>query len=139
MNERVFFLIIGAEMKKKSAAQKHDQKIIDALTKIDSPIYDKKHNLYVYLDNNQSRSNETRFEHIAKFGHDLKVSDINVVKEGINNYLVYKKDPVYKQTFNYYLLRRGDKKGFIKISIQIDSANPTKAWVKTIFITYRIK
>ena len=36
--------------------------------------------------NDRARSNETRFEHIAKKNHQLKVRDIELIPEGINEY-----------------------------------------------------
>ena len=101
-------------------------------------MYDKKHDFYIYVEGN-ARSNQTRVDHIVEYGHDLKVRDLECVPEGIVHYFSYKKDPVYKNTFNYYIDRKGDDKGFIKVSIQIDSNDHKRAWIKTIFITYVIK
>ncbi|MCR4911491.1 MAG: hypothetical protein K5925_03090 [Bacilli bacterium] len=101
-------------------------------------MFDKKHGYYLYLED-KARSNQSRTEHIVKFGHDLKVRDIELVPDGINNYFQYKKDPVYKNTFNYYIKRGGQDKGLIKVSIQIDHLDTSYAWIKTIFITYNIK
>lgn len=53
-------------MSKRKQTKRYDENIIDALKKLPSPIYDKKHNIYVYVNNDQARSDETRFEHIAK-------------------------------------------------------------------------
>ena len=78
-------------------------------------------------------------EHIIDCSHDLKVRDIESIPDGIQSYFAYKKDPVYKNTFNYYLYRKGKDKGFIKVSIRINDKDNTKAWIKTVFITYRIK
>ena len=112
--------------------------LIEAIEKWPNPMYDKKHNYYIYVEG-RARSNQTRIEHIVQNRHDLKVRDLNLVPSGINNYFVYRKDPVYKDTWNYYLIRGGSDKGFIKISIQIDHKDSTKAWVKTVYITYRVK
>ena len=101
-------------------------------------MYDKKHNYCIYVDK-EARSNQTRTQHIIRQGHDLKVRDLEVVPDGINNYFDYKIDPTHKNTFNYYLLRKGEDKGFVKVSIEIDSQNKAKAWIKTVFITYKIK
>ena len=114
------------------------QPLIDAVNKLPNPLIDKKHNLSIYIEG-RARSNQTRVEHIAEYGHDLKVRDIKLIVEGIKHYFEYKKDPVYKNTFNYYIVRGGKDKGFVKVSIRIDDNNPKRAWVKTIFITYRIK
>ena len=59
--------------------------------------------------------------------------------EGITHYFEYKKDPTYKNTFNYYIKRKGNDKGFIKVSIRISDKDPKHAWIKTIFITYKLK
>lgn len=114
------------------------QNLIDAIKKWPVPIHDKKHGFDIYVAG-RARSNQTREEHIVEYGHDLKARDITLVPKGILNYFDYRKDPVYKNTYNYYLKRRGKDKGFIKVSIRIDDYNPKRAWVKTIFITYRIK
>lgn len=119
--------------------QKYDsEKLIEAIEKWPTPIIDKKHQLSIYVEG-RARSNQTRVEHIVEYGHDLKVRDLESVPEGITNYFAYKKDPTYKDTYNYYLKRKGEDKGLIKISIQIDNNNPKRAWIKTIYITYHIK
>ena len=101
-------------------------------------MYDKKHNRYIYVEG-RARSNQTRIEHIVQNRHDLKVRDLNLVPNGINNYFDYKKDPIYKDTWNYYLIRGGADKGFIKVSIQVDHRDHSRAWIKTVYITYRVK
>lgn len=101
------------------------------------PIYDIKHDLHIYVEG-QARSNQTRLEHIVESSHDLKVRDLVDVPNGINGYFVYKKDPVYKDTYNYYLYRKGKDKGFTKVSIQIDHKNPRRAWIKTIYIAHKM-
>lgn len=112
--------------------------LIAEIKKWPNPMYDKKHGYYIYVEG-RARSNQTRIEHIVEFGHDLKARDLEIVPSGILNYFEYKKDPICKNTFNYYLLRKGQDKGFVKVSIQIDHKDHTKAWVKTVFITYKIK
>ena len=112
--------------------------LIETIKKWPNPMYDKKHGFFIYVEG-RARSNQTREEHIVEYGHDLKVRDLELVPEGIKNYFEYKKDPVYKDTFNYYLIRKGLDKGFVKVSIQIDSNDKTRAWIKTIFIAYKIK
>ena len=114
------------------------EKLIEAINKLPNPLIDKKHNLEIYIEG-YARSNQTRVEHIVDYSHDLKVRDIELIVEGIKNYFCYNKDPIYKDTFNYYLVRKGKDKGFIKVSIQIDPRNKKRAWIKTIFITYHIK
>ena len=111
---------------------------IEAINKWRLPFYDKKHNYYIYL-NERARSNQTRINHIIDYSHNLKARDLQLVPGGINDYFEYKKDPVYKNTFNYYIKRGGKDKGMIKVSIRIDDNNAEKAWIKTIFITYNLK
>ena len=112
--------------------------LIEAINKWPNPMFDKKHGYYIYVEG-RARSNQTRIEHIIEYSHDLKARDLELVPEGITHYFKYKKDPIYKDTYNYYLIRKGNDKGFVKISIQIDVKEKTKAWIKTIFITYKIK
>ena len=112
--------------------------LIEAIEKWPNPMYDKKHNHYIYVEG-RARSNQTRIEHIVQNRHDLKVRDLNLVPNGINNYFDYTKDPIYKDTWNYYLIRGGADKGFIKVSIQVDHRDHSRAWIKTIYITYRVK
>lgn len=102
------------------------------------PFFDKKHNHYIFIDG-KARSNQTRIEHIIQYGHNLKARDLSLVPRGIETYFDYKKDPVYKNTFNYYIKRGGTDKGFIKVSIRKSDIDNTKAWIKTIFITYKLK
>lgn len=71
-------------MSKKRYTTKYDPKIVEAIKKLPSPIYDKRHDIYVYFNDVKVRCNETRFEHIAKQYHELKVRDINLIKNGIN-------------------------------------------------------
>lgn len=112
--------------------------LIEAIKKWPNPIYDKKHDFYIYIEG-MARSNQTRIEHIIEYRHNLKVRDLKLVPNGINDYIEYKKDPIYKNTYNYYLKRGGKDKGFIKISLRISDSQPHVAWIKTIFITYRLK
>ena len=121
--------------KKRKPKVYNPEHLIEVIKKWPNPMYDKKHGYYLYVEG-RARSNQTRIEHIIEYSHDLKARDLELVPDGIKNYFDYKKDPVYKDTFNYYLIRKGLDKGFIKISIQIDSKNKKKAWIKTIFITY---
>ena len=117
----------------------HNQKnLINAINKLPNPLYDKKHNLYLYIEG-RARSNETRTDHIVEYGHDLKIRDIESIEKGINNYQFYCKDPYYKQTYTYYIARKGKDKGLIKVAIRISEVDRHKAWIKTIYITYKIK
>lgn len=113
--------------------------LIDAIKRWPNPIYDSRHGYHIYVEAGRARSNQTRIEHIVEKAHDLKVRDLESVPKGINDYFAYKKDPVYKNTYNYYLKRKAMDKGFIKISIRINDYNPKEAWIKTIYITYKIK
>ncbi len=124
---------------KKKAGAKYDQKLIEALEKLPSTIEDKKHGFTIVVRNDQARSNETRFEHIAKKNHELKVRDIELIPEGIKNYLKFSKSIDIKDTYYYYIKRRGRDYGYIQVAILIDKYDRKKAWIKTIFIAYRIK
>ena len=125
-------------MKQKSG-EKYDQKLIDALEKLPSTIEDKKHGFVIVVRNDKARSNETRFEHIAKKNHELKVRDIELIPEGINNYLKFSKSNEIKDTYYYYIKRKGKDRGYIQVAVLIDKYDRKKAWIKTIFIAYRIK
>jgi len=117
----------------------YDQNIVEALEKLPSSIFDKKHNLTILVRNDQARSNQTRFQHIARKDHQLKVRDIESIPEGINKYVRYVKSKTIKDTFYYYIDRKGDDKGFIEVAILVDIMNKNIAYIKTIFITYRIE
>ena len=123
----------------KKKEKQYDQNLIDALLKLPNPLVDYKHLLFIFIDAGRARSNESRIEHIIKSSHDLKVRDIQSIPNGIINYLYFIKDPVYKNTFNYYIKRKGEDKGFIKVSIRLDDNRKGRAWIKTIYITYKIK
>ena len=112
--------------------------LIKEIKKWPNPMYDKKHGYYIYVEG-RARSNQTRVEHIVEYGHDLKVRDLKLIPKGIENYFDYRKDPTYKNTFNYYIKRGGLDKGLIKVSIRISEDDSSHAWIKTIYITYRIK
>ena len=112
--------------------------LIAAVNSLPNPMIDSKHNLSIFIEG-KARSNQTRVEHIVEYSHVLKVRDIQAIPRGIKEYFAYKKDPTYKNTYNYYIIRKGKDKGFIKVSIRIDDNNPNRAWVKTIYVTYRIK
>ena len=124
-----------SKKKQKNTNQKPLQEVIE---KWSLPFYDQRHGHYIYLYD-KARSNETRTEHIINSRHNLKVRDLEMVPAGINNYFAYKKDPIYKDTFNYYLVRKGLDRGFIKISVQLDGKDKSKGWIKTIYITYHLK
>ena len=126
-------------MRKQKNRKTYDENLITALKKLQSPIYDKKHDLYVYVRNDMARSNESRFEHIAKNMHELKVRDIESIPEGINKYVKYSKSKELKDTYYYYIDRKGEDKGFLQIAIKLIEEEKNKYYVKAIFITYRIK
>ena len=117
----------------------YDQNLINALKKLPNPIIDEEHNLLIYLDDNRARSNQSRFEHIVGYRHELTIKDIESIPEGIKTPFKYRKDKIRKRTYNYYLKRRGELKGLIKVSIVIDNKNERKAKIKTIFITRIVK
>ena len=115
----------------------HDQRIINALEKIQSPIFDKRHNLYIYFINDRVRSNETRFEHISKTSHELQVHDVERIRRQLNSIKTkFKPDKEHKYTVNYYIQRYGyTDLIYIKMSVLIDEYNSKRGKVKTIFIT----
>ena len=129
---------MGLIMTKRKPSTYNPAELLKEINKWPNPIYDKKHDILIYIEG-RARSNQTRVEHIIDYSHDLKARDLALVPQGITNYFAYKKDPIYKNTFNYYINRKGLDRGFIKVSIQIDNNNSKKAWIKTIFITYVIK
>ncbi len=112
--------------------------LVEVIEQWNLPFHDERHGYFIYVEGN-ARSNQTRVEHIVEYSHDLKVRDLKRVPKGINKYLKFKKDPYYKNTFNYYITRGGKDRGFIKVSIQVDHHDSKKAWIKTIYITYVIK
>ena len=117
----------------------YDQNLIDALKELPSEIEDKKHNLIICVSNDLARSNETRFEHIAKRYHELKVRDIKAIPEGIRKYVLFIKSKEIKNTYYYFIKRSGKSKGFIQVAIQVEANNIHRAYIKTIYITYRLK
>ena len=96
-----YYFVMAKKRKPKVYNPEH---LIEAIKKWPNPMYDKKHGYYLYVEG-RARSNQTRIEHIIEYGHDLKVRDLELVPDGIKNYFDYKKDPVYKNTFNYYIKR----------------------------------
>ena len=106
-------------MSKKKAKPHNPEKLIEVIEKWSLPIYDIKHDLYIYVEG-QARSNQTRLEHIVESSHDLKVRDLMDVPNGINGYFVYKKDPVYKTTISIEKARiKGLQKYQSKLIIRI--------------------
>lgn len=118
---------------------KYDLKIIEALKKLPPLIEDRRHGFVIYIRDDQARSNETRFQHIAKKMHELKVRDIESIPEGIKNYIRFSKSKDIKDTYYYHIKRKGGDKGFIQVAILVDINDKKIAYLKTIFIAYRIK
>ncbi len=118
---------------------KYDLKLIEALKKLPPLIEDKKHGFIINVRDDQARSNETRFQHIAKKMHELKVRDIESIPEGIKDYIKFAKSKEIKDTYYYYIKRKGGDKGFIQVAILVDINDKKIAYLKTIFIAYRIK
>lgn len=114
------------------------QKLMDALKVLPNPMEDKKHGLLIYIEGN-ARSNQTREQHIIKESHELKVRDIELIPNGIIDYVLYKKDPRYEKTYNYFIHRKGKDKGFVKVSIRISDRDSHHAWIKTVYVTYNLK
>lgn len=113
--------------------------MVQELKKLPNPIEDKRHNLYIYFDNNQARSNQTRFQHLFTIRHMLKVNDIRRIKNGIKT-CIFRKDLERTDTYNIYIKRFSySDSEYIKISLQIDPRKPRIANVKTMFITKTIK
>ena len=125
-------------MAKKKIKNYNPSHLIEAINRWPNPMIDNKHGYNLYVEG-KARSNQSRIEHIVEYSHDLKVRDLDSVPEGITNYFSYKKDPVYKNTYNYYIRRKGQDKGFIKVSIRISDNDNKYAWIKTVFISYKIK
>ena len=126
-------------MSKKRNSKYYDKNIIEALQKLPETIEDKKHNLIIYVRNDQARSNETRFEHIAKNAHELKVKDIESIPNGISCYVKFRKSENLKETYYYYIKRNNKLKGYIQLAVKLYKGERNKAYIKTIFITYSIK
>ena len=118
---------------------KYDQNLIEALRQLPSVIEDKRHGFVIEIKDDRARSNETRFEHIAKKCHELKVRDIKAIPEGIKNYVKFTKSNEIENTYYYFINRKGEDRGFIEVAILIDEDNPKKARIKTIFIAHRFK
>ena len=136
---RTFFALLLSHNMSRRKPKTYDSKhLVDAIKKWPNPIYDKRHGYYLYVVNKR-RAKETRIEHIVQYRHNLSARDLELVPNGIINYFDYKKDPTYKNTYSYYIKRGGMDKGFVKVSIRIDDNNPNRAWIKTIFITYKLK
>lgn len=122
----------------KKSSEKYDQKIIEALKKLPKQIEDKRHGFVIEFKDERARSNETRFQHIAKKEHQLKVRDIEAIPEGIKDYVKFSKSLSLKDTYYYYINRKGKDKGFIQLAIKLIEGEAKKYYIKTIFVAYRI-
>ena len=115
----------------------HDEKIIKALEKVKTPIFDQLRNLNIYFKE-RSRSNETGLEHIAKNYHNLDVSDIDLLVGGIKKPYRHSKDKRFPKTYCYYYKRKRDRKNYIKVIVKVENDMKT-AYISSIFITSKIK
>ena len=123
----------------KKANEKYDIKLIEALKKLSPLIEDKRHGFIIQIRDDKARSNETRFQHIAKKMHELKVRDIESIPEGIKNYVKFTVSKELKDTYYYFINRKGKDKGFIQLAIKLKEGEKKVYYVKTIFISYRLK
>lgn len=123
----------------KKSYSKYNLKIIEALEKLPPTIEDKRHGFIISVEDDKSRSNETRFQHIAKSTHELKVRDIETIIEGIKNYVRFTKSKELKDTYYYYIKRKGGNKGFIQLAIKLKEGESKIYYIKTVFIAYKIK
>ena len=117
----------------------YDPKIIEELKKLPNPIHDKKHNWHIYFMNDRARSNQTRFEHISRLVHELTAKDIKSIREELANSAILKKEKGRRDTFNYYIPRKGNKRQYVKVSIRIVDWKERMAEVKTIVATNKLK
>ena len=117
----------------KNKKKGHNSDIVEALKRLPNPIEDKIHEKIIFFDENRARSNESRFEHIAAKRHNLTVKDIEYIPVGIQTSRL-KKDKTKKDTYNYYIQKKGSNNLYIKISVRIDAKNSRIAKVKTIFV-----
>lgn len=123
----------------KKANEKYDIKLIEALKKLPPLIEDKRHGFIIQIRDDKARSNETRFQHIAKKMHELKVRDIESIPEGIKNYVKFTVSKELKDTYYYFINRKGKDKGFIQLAIKLKEGEKKVYYVKTIFVSYRLK
>ena len=133
---------IGLEpknMSKQMKKGKWKRDLMAAINRLPPKIEDKKHGLTIVFANNQSRSNETRFEHFAKTSHHLTARDINYLCKGILGDAALRKDPSRKRVFNYFFKRLGSNTQYIQVSILIDKKNPHLACVRTLFVVSHVK
>ena len=116
----------------------YEEKIINALNEIPNPLEDKKHRIFIKIENDRARSNESRFEHIISSRHELQQSDIKRIPKKIGTSEL-KKDKERTDTYNLYIKRNNYGDDYIKISLEIDFKKSNVGIVKTIFITRVLK
>ena len=132
-------LLFARSMARKNTKRDYDQNLLNALKKIPHVIEDKRHNLTIHFENDDARSNQSRFEHIVKQSHRLTVKDVETIDKELTKSAKLKKDKSRKGSYNYYIQRNKCSGEYIKISISIDKLDNHIAKVKTIFITKVIK
>jgi len=118
----------------KKKGPSYETKMINALKNLPNPLEDFRHSLLLYFVDNRARSNETRYEHIIKSSHGLLPADIKYIPEGIKKSKL-KKDKLRKWTYEYVFERKGNKREYMKICVQLDKDDSHIAVVKTIFIS----
>ena len=122
--------------KKKSLS--HEQKLINALKTLPYELDDNKHRIKVRFEDDQARSNESRFEHISLSRHELTIHDIKRIKTNISNSEL-KIDTERTKTYSIYIKRNHFNNEYIKLSVDLDFKRSNIAKVKTIFITKNMK
>ena len=118
--------------------QTYAEKMEEALKQLPKPIVDKRHNIFIYLENDRARTNQTRVQHIIDARHDLCPRDILNIPRKIKK-CIFKKDTERNDTYNVYIKRANNSDEYIKISLKIKEESPRRASIKTIFITKNIK
>lgn len=118
--------------------EKREEELMKALINFPKEIVDKGHNRIIQLINDRARSNQTRFEHIIKYGHKLRPSDFITIIQKIGHSRL-KKDDKKKLTWNYYIKRGDDSPEFIKISVLENKTDKRYVKILTIFITKNVK
>ena len=116
----------------------YEERLIDALKRLPNPMHDKRHGIFVKLEDDRARSNQSRFEHILQDRHGLKPGDIERISEKINQSTL-RKDPERTDTYNLYIERNRFSGEYIKISVTLDFSKSNEATIKTIFITRNLK
>ena len=116
----------------------HEEKLEKALKSLPFPIHDKKHRLKIYCENDQARSNQTRFEHILQERHNLTITDIECIARKVNTSILLK-DEKRKNTYNLFIKRNKNVGGYIQISLEIDFKSSNNAKVKTIYVKKFVK